>query len=58
MWEAISLSSDFGATEAYLELRAADDGRGKADRAVGASAWIHLTWDKSLRDAILPMDGF
>ena len=58
MWEAISLSSDFGATEAYLELRAADDGRGKTDRPVGASAWIHLTWDKSLRDAILPMDGF
>ena len=58
LWEAIKLAADFGATEAYLELRASDDARGKKDRAVGASSWIHITWEKSLRDAILPMDAF
>ena len=58
LWEAISLSADFGATEAYLELRATDDARGVKDRAVGASHWIHLTWDAELRDILLPLDSF
>jgi hypothetical protein len=58
LWEAISLCADFGATEAYMELRAADDARGVKDRAVGASQWIHLTWDKELRDMLLPLDSF
>ena len=58
LWEAISLSADFGATEAYLELRATDDARGVKDRAVGASQWIHLTWDRELRDILLPLDSF
>jgi hypothetical protein len=58
LWEAIALAADLGAREAYLELRASDDGRGKKDRVVGASQWIKLTWDKSLRDVLLPMDSF
>ena len=58
LWESISLSADFGATEGYLELRASDDARGIKDRAVGASQWIHLTWDKGLRDILLPLDQF
>lgn len=58
LYEVISLAADFGATEAYLEFRAVDDARGKLDRPVGASEWVHLVWGPELRDAILPFDGF
>jgi len=58
LYEVIALAADFGATEAYLEFRAVDDARGKLDRPVGASKWIHLVWGPELRDAVLPFDGF
>lgn len=58
LWEVLALAADFGARDAYLELRAVDDARGKLDRPVGASAWIHLTWGPELREAVKPFDGF
>jgi len=58
LWEVLALAADFGARDAYVELRAVDDARGELDRPVGASAWIHLVWGPELRDAMLPLDGF
>ncbi|MDF1798870.1 MAG: hypothetical protein P1V81_06820 [Planctomycetota bacterium] len=58
LFEVVALAADLGATEGYLELRATDDARGKTNRAVGASQWIHLTWDPELRDVLKPWDSF
>jgi hypothetical protein len=58
LWEVLALAADFGAHEAYLEFRAVDDARGKLDRAVGASSWVHLVWGDELRDAVRPFDSF
>ena len=58
LYEVVAMAADLGATEGYLELRATDDARGKIDRAVGASQWIHLTWDPELRDVMKPWDSF
>ncbi len=47
-------AADFGASEAYLQLRAVDDERGRRDRPVAASRWIRLTWDEDFRRTMLP----
>ena len=52
--ETIAQVADLGQTVAYLELRAVDDARGERNRPVAASRWIRLTWDPSLKDALLP----
>ena len=58
LWRVLAQAADLGATEAWLELRAADDARAQTDRAVGASQWIRVTWDRALRDVLLPWDEF
>ena len=52
LYEALSLAGQFGAVEAYLQVRAVDDERGRRNRPVAASPLLRLTWTPELLQAL------
>jgi hypothetical protein len=52
LYEALSLAGQFGAVEAYLQVRAVDDERGRVHRPVAASPLLRLTWTPELLSAL------
>ena len=52
--DVISWTADLRATEAWLELRLVSD----EGELLAASRWLHLVWDRDLRDHLLPWDSF
>lgn len=53
LYEALSLAAQFGAVEAYLEVRAVDDARGRANRPVSASRLLRLVWTRAWAKQLL-----
>lgn len=52
LYEALSLAGQFGAVEAYLQVRAVDDERGRSNRPVAASRLLRVTWTTELIRAL------
>ncbi|MHC4378776.1 MAG: hypothetical protein ACYS26_19415 [Planctomycetota bacterium] len=52
LYEALSLAGQFGAVEAYLQVRAVDDERGRVNRPVAASPLLRVTWTPELIRAL------